>query len=67
MFFPSKTVMTTSLCENEIRFFNRLVDILSFVYLEKMYSFKIKTTLKGRHYHFETGNVKMLDFYARLK
>ena len=54
-------------CENEIRFFNRLVDILSFVYLEKMCSFKIKTTLKGRHYHFEIGNVKILDFCARLK
>ena len=68
--FPFKNcndnIIVCVTCENEMRFLNKLVDTLSFVNLEFI-SYEIKTTLKGRHYHFDIGNVKILDFYAKLQ
>ena len=61
--FPLKncndSIIVCVRCENEIHFLIKLVDVL-----RKLCSYKIKTTLKGRHYHFDIGNVKILDFYA---
>ena len=66
--FPLKncndSIIVCVRCENEIHCLIKLVDVLSFVIWKKLCSYKIKTTLKGRHYHFDIGNVKILDFYA---
>ena len=64
--FPLKnyndSIIVCVRCENEIHFLIKLVDVL-----RKLCSYKIKTTLKGRHYHFDIRNVKISDFYARLR